>query len=345
MKKKIWLIPVACLALIAVLWFSGLIPKQIARIAGTNYVKEHFPEMELECVDVEWADVFGDYLISFKDKDGNEYSCVIGPTLFPTSLGQGLFAISDYYNEHYSVSNNGGADGPASITTTADVEDLKEKYPEYFDLPTDKGLWVYVWQMAGNSYSCGLLSGKNLGYTQEELWELHISPATLEEMRTIVAYYISNEGVAKDQVVICPIAMPHSSYYYNIDEAYRKALEEKFWKDLPIVETTEWGSPIIDVTDFDIDADGTVERCVLAYGPTSGLFTIQLTVTENGVDEYSDIYYLSFGEFSFVETDEGMKLRRLPAKEDEEPTDYSSSVKDGNIVLTADGEDISSLEQ
>lgn len=121
MKKKIWLIPVVCVALIAVLWLSGLIPKQIARIAGTNYVKEHFPEMELEYKGVEWADVYGDFLISFEDKDGNKYSCVIGPSLFPTSLGQGLFAISDYYNENYGLSNVGGADGPETVYSNVAV--------------------------------------------------------------------------------------------------------------------------------------------------------------------------------------------------------------------------------
>ena len=101
MKKKMWLVPVAVIAIIAVLWVTGLIPKQIARVAGTNYVKEHFPQMQLECTGVEWADVYGDYLISFKDKDGNTYSCVVGPSVFPISLGQGLFGIEEYYAENY----------------------------------------------------------------------------------------------------------------------------------------------------------------------------------------------------------------------------------------------------
>ena len=101
MKKKKLLIPIVIIGVIIVLWFTGIIPKQIAKISGTTYVNEHFPEMRLECVGVEYADVFGDYLIEFKDKDGNTYSCAIGPSLFPCSLGQGLFEIQEYYAENY----------------------------------------------------------------------------------------------------------------------------------------------------------------------------------------------------------------------------------------------------
>lgn len=101
MKKKKWIIPIIIITVVAALWLTGIIPMQIAKISGTNYVKTHFPEMQLECVGVEYADVFGDYLISFKDKDGNQFSCVIGPEFLPVSLGQGLFNIESYYAENY----------------------------------------------------------------------------------------------------------------------------------------------------------------------------------------------------------------------------------------------------
>ncbi|MBQ7089662.1 MAG: hypothetical protein IJN82_00930 [Clostridia bacterium] len=133
MKKMKWIIPVVVVLLVVVLWLTGLIPKQIARIAGTSYVKEHFPEMELEYKGVEWADVYGDYLISFEDKDGNKYSCVIGPTLFPTSLGQGLFAIEDYYAENYVEPEAGG-------TAAEDVFDIAVSYANHNDSPFLGGL-------------------------------------------------------------------------------------------------------------------------------------------------------------------------------------------------------------
>ena len=101
MKRKKWLIPVLILAVAVALWITGLIPKQIAKISASSYVKEHFPEMQLKCTDVEWAAVYGDYLVTFKSSFGDTYSCVIGPRYFPVSLGQGLFAIeSDYAEKH-----------------------------------------------------------------------------------------------------------------------------------------------------------------------------------------------------------------------------------------------------
>ena len=100
MKKKKWVIPIVIIAVIIMLWFTGIIPKQIARISGTSYVNNHFPEMQLKCVGVEYADVYGDYLITFKGADENTYSCVIGPKYFPVSMGQGLFAIESDYAEN-----------------------------------------------------------------------------------------------------------------------------------------------------------------------------------------------------------------------------------------------------
>lgn len=101
MKKKKRLIPIVTIAMITVLWFTGIVPKQIAKISGTNYVSKHFPEMELECAGVEYADVYGSYLITFKGSDDNTYSCVIRPKYFPVSMGQGLFSIESDYAENY----------------------------------------------------------------------------------------------------------------------------------------------------------------------------------------------------------------------------------------------------
>ena len=100
MKKK-WVIPIVIIGVIATLWLTGIVPKQIAKAFGSHYVDNHFPEMQLECISVDYADVFGDYLITFKGTNENTYSCVIGPKYFPVSIGQGLFAIEDYYAENY----------------------------------------------------------------------------------------------------------------------------------------------------------------------------------------------------------------------------------------------------
>ena len=83
------------------MWLAGIVLKQIAKNSGKSYVKKHFSEIQLEIVDVEYTDAFGDYLIMFKDLNGKVYSCVIGPELFPISMEQGLMAIESEYEEHY----------------------------------------------------------------------------------------------------------------------------------------------------------------------------------------------------------------------------------------------------
>lgn len=89
-SKRIIIISAVLITVIAVSWFSGLIPRQIAKIYGKNYVKNNFPEKQLEYVDIEWNKFYGDYIITFNGKDGKIYSSVIGPKFLPISMGQGV---------------------------------------------------------------------------------------------------------------------------------------------------------------------------------------------------------------------------------------------------------------
>ena len=89
-SKRIIIISAVLITVIAVSWFSGLIPRQIAKIYGKNYVKNNFPEKQLEYVDIEWNKFYSDYIITFKDNEGKIYSSVIGPKFLPISMGQGV---------------------------------------------------------------------------------------------------------------------------------------------------------------------------------------------------------------------------------------------------------------
>ena len=89
-KKKIIIKAVAFVLFVSVSWFSGLVPRQIAKIYGKSYVNNNFPEMQLEYVDIEWNKFYGDYIITFNDNEGKIYSSVIGPKFFPISMGQGV---------------------------------------------------------------------------------------------------------------------------------------------------------------------------------------------------------------------------------------------------------------
>lgn len=101
-KKKIIIsILVVFILLIMLLWFSGVIPKQIAKIYAIDYMKKCFPKMQLEYVNIEWSKYHGDYIITFKDNNNQSYDCVIGPKYFPISIGQGIFDIEETYRENY----------------------------------------------------------------------------------------------------------------------------------------------------------------------------------------------------------------------------------------------------
>lgn len=105
-KKSIVIIVLAVVLLVSVLWFVGVIPKQIAKVYGTKYMKDNFEEMQLEYVNIEWNKYYGDYIITFKDKENKNYGCVIGPKYFPISMGQGINEIMETYQEKYSQSTN-----------------------------------------------------------------------------------------------------------------------------------------------------------------------------------------------------------------------------------------------
>lgn len=103
-----------------------------------------------------------------------------------------------------------------SVKSKLDLNTLKLKYPKYFDLNTDKGLEVYVWQMSKNDYRCHLLPGSNLNYTDDYMD--FAGGATIDEMRLILASYDLHNG----NIVVMPYRNPLSSYYYEIDEEYEQ---------------------------------------------------------------------------------------------------------------------------
>lgn len=88
----------------------------------------------------------------------------------------------------------------------SDMDSLREKYPEYFDLSTFKGLELYVWQMGPNSYSCGLMLGTNRNKTLEEL--INLKGVTIAEMRAILSTY----DIEEKDIIIIPWQNPVSSY-------------------------------------------------------------------------------------------------------------------------------------
>ena len=222
------------------------------------------------------------------------------------------------------------------------IETLKAKFPMYFDLGTAKGLEVYIWQMAEDSYSCGVLQGVNRNYTQEEIWNLHKNPANLDEMRDIIAYYLEEGLTVKENIALIPVTMPHSSYHYVIDDAYREKLDDLFWSAFSfdaVFEAELLYYLSIDEATFDIDDDGKEEYCVLNHGPTSGLFTFTFSVFEDGTLEYFNIFQtqyteLRFGLLALSSKKEGQTI--LIGEGLNGTCSLTPSVEQGNIVLRGD---------
>lgn len=88
------------------------------------------------------------------------------------------------------------------------VASLRERNPEYFGLDTSDGLDVYVWQMAKNSYSFGLLPHAEQGrdWIAHEL--LNLRGTSAEEMSVILSTY----NVDENDIYIIPWQNPISSY-------------------------------------------------------------------------------------------------------------------------------------
>lgn len=92
-------------------------------------------------------------------------------------------------------------------TTPDELAALREEFPDYFDIDASEGLDVIVWQMAGNSYSFGLLKHTGAEHDLEsEL--LYLKGAKAEQMRKIISSY----NIESKDVYIIPWQNPISSY-------------------------------------------------------------------------------------------------------------------------------------
>ena len=106
----------------------------------------------------------------------------------------------------------------------ADLDALRNKHPDYFGLPTKKGLQVFVWQMARDHYACALFADGETP-ADETLWTA--KGTTIPEMRMILDAY----ALPPEKIRIVPFVQPYSSYAYVIDDAYVTALRQLFFPE------------------------------------------------------------------------------------------------------------------
>ena len=224
------------------------------------------------------------------------------------------------------------AENPSSGGTSWDQDSLEKlrrlekEYPRYFKNLEKTGMTVYVWQMAAGSYSWGLLPDYEY-YSWDKSEDL--VRLSLDELHAIVDAY----GLTPEQVTVTPIQLLHSSYAYNIDDAYRENVRTLFWQWRTTDITVENGA-LIDSSQLDIDGDGIRETCTLHYGPTSGIFTFILSAYQDGNLEYRNIFTANHGQLRFAVLEDGsagLSLQRNYGGDG--PELYRIVVADGNLSL------------
>ncbi len=230
------------------------------------------------------------------------------------------------------------------------VSELRQKYPEYFDLYATPRLKVIVWQMAEGSYSCALVPGSDL--RKEAEIGIESRGTTIEEMRMILStYYEARDcNIEPEQVEVVPFHNPISSYWYEIDDAYKGMVRwlitgTSFESDDPLYSLLPKGAYGGDppahynfrVSEVcDIDGDGTFETCMLTKGPTSGLFTFTLTAYHNGTAVYRNTFNTANGYLSIQRKKQGLWLINYdPENLSGKPQGrYTGTVENGRFVLT-----------
>ncbi len=171
-----------------------------------------------------------------------------------TIEGEGHRTVLNYSTEGFDISDAGRYRLVASFNVDGEKKDawiefdvfnkeeklaqLRRDYPEYFGLDSEKGICLYVWQMAELSYKCGLLQGYNEDHTNEEIRNL--KAITPDE----AIFILDNEyksALSDETLSVNVCKMPYSSYYYKIDEYYLETVKKIFGYNNVQATHTEYG--------------------------------------------------------------------------------------------------------
>ena len=186
----------------------------------------------------------------------------------------------------------GGADGPSNVIVSTTIDGLKVKYPQFFNVSTDGGLTVYIWQMSKDNYSC-YLANTSMEAISDNSFAYDIG-ASISEMRAILTTY----DIDRNDITIQPVRNPLSSYYYEIDNAYRKKVKDWFWKDNSNVDISNNSQSVTKTKNVERIIDHSVDDGV-SYDTALELFYTD--------DRYN--YYFSniISQYIIVEFDDGTK--------------------------------------
>ena len=242
---------------------------------GDTKMQQHTVIFECVSRDYSTGDIYEFYL-----KDAMEFALVYSEYGYLTFV------------ERSSISNVGGADEPSNVITSADIEQLKIKYPQFFNVSTVGGLTVYIWQMSKDNYSC-YLANTSMEAISDNSFAYDIG-ASISEMRAILTTY----DIDRNDITIQPVRNPLSSYYYVIDNAYRKKVKDWFWKDNSNVDISNNSQSVTKTKNVERIIDHSVDDGV-SYDTALELFYTD--------DRYN--YYFSniISKYIIVEFNDGTK--------------------------------------
>ena len=154
------------------------------------------------------------------------FAVVLGVTALIGVIGNSLMVTSPPMYSSGSdshISSNGGVDDPSNIEIG--VTDLKAKYPQYFDLDTSKGLIIYTWFTLKDEDVCVLVSGKNIGYTDDEI--LNMPTVTVSQMKEILKSY----NLSSDKISVAFFEPPYLATVEYDPEAFVKKVRKELGLD------------------------------------------------------------------------------------------------------------------
>ena len=173
---------------------------------------------------------------------------------------------------------------------TRTLSELKAQCPQLFGLDTSEGLHVTAWAAGNGKYYCGLLDGNANLDSYKTVWSCPF--VTVEEMKLILNDYALKPG----QVFL---ATSDTETYDFVSKQI----------DLDFIRVHSQGLYYTDMAMFDVDFDGTEELCLIGSGPTSGVYSIGITVCNLELAQaeyYSKLYaynscFVNDGENTYLQ--------------------------------------------
>lgn len=240
-KRNIIIVIFAVLILIAILWISGIIPRQIGKISAINYVQNNYPDRNLKFLRIDFSSAHGDYFAMFEDENEKIYGFQLLGKYLPINVwsdpfkseindeasevkqvsssnivfaGDGLFYLNKD-SQLYSVNNDG-----------TDKKIIFDRYPiNSFQIYEDK---IYMLHLDFSADKPSTLFYSNMDGTDSN--ELNLGLDFSNE------YYISDFVISNDLLFFVvydftknyDVDFPKQFFIYNLEDGDLTILYEDF---------------------------------------------------------------------------------------------------------------------